>query len=43
MNTLLSLTRKSRRILPRDRQLKLSRERLLEVKVTLPDPDRELN
>ena len=43
MNTLPSLTRKSRRILPRDRQLKLSREMLLEVKVTLPDLDRELN
>lgn len=43
MNTLLSLTRKSRRILPKDKQLKLSRKRLLEVKVTLPDPDRELN
>jgi hypothetical protein len=43
VNTLLSLTRKSRRILPRDKQLQLKRERFLEVKVTLPDPDRELN
>jgi len=43
VNTLPSLTRKSRRILLRDRELKYSPKRLLEVKVTLPDPDRELN
>lgn len=43
MNTPLSPTRKLRKIPLKDKELRFLPKRLLEVKVTLPDPDRVLN